>query len=73
METPQLLLHEELMLMALRDEKGTVEWRASMSNYAIGGAILAELLLDGLIKIGSDKKKLVSLVKSNRPQIPHAA
>ena len=63
METPQLLLHEELMLMALRDEKGTVEWRASMSNYAIGGAILAELLLDGLVKIGSDKKKLVSLAK----------
>ena len=70
MEKPQLLLHEELMLIALRDEKGTMEWRASMSNYAIGGAILAELLLNGVIDIGSDKKKLVTLAKQEQLSDP---
>ena len=47
-----LLLHEEIMLLALRDEEGTVV-SGTMYQYAIGGAILADLL-----KTVFDKKKL---------------
>jgi Golgi phosphoprotein 3 len=52
----QLFLHEEIMLMALRDREGTV---ASGTNYsyAIGGAVLAELLLRGRIAVDNEKKK----------------
>ena len=42
-----LHLHEQLMLLALRDEKGTLESKALMYGYALGGAILAELSLRG--------------------------
>ncbi len=35
-----LFFHEEIMLLALRDEEGTPEW-GTMYEYAIGGAILA--------------------------------
>lgn len=52
----QLFLHQEIMLMALRDREGTV---ASGTNYsyAIGGAVLAELLLRGRIAVDNEKKK----------------
>ena len=33
-----LHLHEQLMLLALRDEKGTLESKASMYSFALGGA-----------------------------------
>jgi len=62
MGTFALHLHEQLMLLALRDEKGTLESRASMYGYALGGAILSELTLGGNIQIASDKKKMVDLV-----------
>jgi hypothetical protein len=58
----RLYLHEELLLLALKDAKGTIESRAAMYQYALGGAILAELLLDGRIVVGEDKKKLVDFV-----------
>jgi hypothetical protein len=58
----KLALHEQLMLLALRDEKGTLESRAGMHGYALGGAMLAELVLDGRITIDADKKQLVNLV-----------
>ena len=56
-----LYLHEEIMLLALRDEKGTVEFG---TNYvhAICGAILAELLMAGRISVAEGKKKLVNPV-----------
>ena len=56
-----LFLHEEIMLLALRDEKGTFEF-GSMYNYALAGAILAELLLAGRISVESGKKKLIDLM-----------
>lgn len=56
-----LHLHEEIMLLALRDEEGTVEF-GSMYGYALSGAILAELLLAGRIAAEEGKKKLVNLV-----------
>ena len=60
----QLYLHEEVMLLALRDREGTV---ASGTNYsyAIGGAALAELLLrDRAVVDQEKKKKFLRLVDS---------
>ena len=56
-----LYLHEEIMLLALRDEAGTVEF-GSQYAYALGGALLAELLLRGRIAAEDDKKRLVNLL-----------
>ena len=61
-QTP-LFLHEEAMLIALRDARGTVEL-GSMYQYALAGAMLAELLLNRRVSIADDKKKLVDLVSS---------
>jgi hypothetical protein len=54
-----LSLPEQIVLLALRDDKGTPEFRATMHKYAIGGAILAELAFGGHVRIGEDKKNLV--------------
>ena len=53
------------MLLALKDEKGTIA-SGAMYQYAIGGAVLAELLLDHRIRIVEPKKnkKLVELVSA---------
>jgi len=62
--TGQLYLHEEIMLLTLRDRKGTV---ASGTNYryAIGGAALAELLMrDRAVVDREKKKKFLRLVDS---------
>lgn len=57
MENPNgLYLHEEVMLLALRDEKGTIE-SGTMYQFAIAGAIIAELLLEGRIRLEQRKKK----------------
>ncbi len=59
-----LFLHEEVMLLALRDEEGTIA-SGTMYQYAIGAAILAELLLKKRIALDeSRKKKLVNLISS---------
>jgi hypothetical protein len=52
----RLYLHEEILLLALRDREGTV---ASGTNYsyAIGGAVLAELLMRGRAVVDREKKK----------------
>jgi hypothetical protein len=65
-----LHIHEQLLLLALRDEKGTLESRAGMYQYALGGAILSELLVEGCIAVGEDKKKLVDVVKIKRMYEP---
>ena len=60
----KLALHEEIILLALRDEEGTTE-TGSMYAYATGGALLAELLLRDRIAVdGSRKKKLVNIVNA---------
>ncbi|MBC8217023.1 MAG: GPP34 family phosphoprotein [Planctomycetes bacterium] len=59
-----LFLHEEIMLLALRDEEGTIA-SGTMYQYAIGAAVLAELLLNQRIVVDkSGKRKLVDLVSS---------
>jgi len=61
---PDLYLHEEVLLLALRDDKGTIESRAGWYSLALGGAILSELLLAGRVEVADDKKKLVDLVQA---------
>ena len=56
-----LPLYEELMLIALDDEKGT-SFLDSMSVTALGGALLAELVLEGAVRISDDRKKQVTVV-----------
>ena len=51
-----LFLYEEVMLLALRDDKGTVSLE-SKYQYAIGGAILAELLILERIRLQKPKRK----------------
>ena len=59
-----LFLHEELMLLALRDEEGTIA-AGSMYHYAIGGAVLAELLLHKRVEVEEPKKRLVNLISAD--------
>ncbi len=60
-----LFLYEEVMLLSLRDEKGTPEFGA-MYTQAIGGAVLAELLLAGRIEVEREKKKRFARVVSEQ-------
>lgn len=55
----QLYLYEEVMLLGLRNQKGTVV--ASFVEFAVAGAVLAELLLECRIVL-EGKKKLVEMV-----------
>jgi len=62
----ELFLHEEIMLLALRDEKGTVT-SGTNYTYGMGGAILAELLLGERLRLFTPKKKpLAEAVGSGR-------
>ena len=57
-----LYLQEEIMLLALRDEEGTIA-AGGTYQYAIGAAVLAELLMSQRIVVDqSGKRKLVNLV-----------
>ena len=53
--TESLFLHEEVMLLALGEEKGTVIAEESY-RFALGGAVLAELLLEKRIAVAEKKK-----------------
>jgi hypothetical protein len=55
-----MFLHEEVMLLALRDVEGTIA-PGTMYQYAVGGAVLAELLLNNSIQVEESRKKLVNL------------
>jgi hypothetical protein len=55
-ENDQLHLHEEILLLALRDDAGTIA-SGTMYQYAIGGAVLAELLLGARLHLETSKKK----------------
>ena len=60
-----LFLYEETMLLSLKDKRGSPESGAFYLT-AMGGAILAELLLSGRIEIEEDRKKKFTRVKSDR-------
>jgi hypothetical protein len=55
----QLYIYEEVMLLALRDEQGTIA--IGFPEQLVAGAILAELLLDGHISIDKTRKQLVDV------------
>lgn len=57
----QLLLHEELMLLALHDTKGT--FLGAHTGIGLGGAIAAELLLQERIRVDESRRwrKLVEV------------
>lgn len=59
-----LHLHEQMLLLVLRDDEGTVESKAGMYRIALGGAILSELLLEGRIAIEENKKKMVNVTSA---------
>lgn len=61
-----LALHEEILLLALQREKGTTPIESHL-NLAMGGAILAELLLLGRIQAKKEKKKQFAVVSSTKP------
>lgn len=57
-----MYLHEEILLLALRDDKGTIDV-GSMYAFAVGGALLAELTVRGRIElVGPAKKRFVELL-----------
>lgn len=58
-----LFLYEELMLLALRDEEGTLA-AGDVFQYALGGALLSELLLRKRVTVEERRKKLVNLASS---------
>ena len=60
----KLLLHEEIVLLALSDEKGT--FSGGMLIYALAGALVSELLLQEKITASQDKKQIVK-VKDRSP------
>lgn len=59
-----LKLHEEMMLLALREKEGT--FATGYPEYVIAGAILAELVLDHHIEFKNLDKKLVE-IHSTKP------
>lgn len=62
----QLYLHEEVMLIALKDEEGTIASGTSY-QYALAGAALAELLLSERIAVEERKKKKYAVLKDSTP------
>lgn len=61
----ELFLHEQVLLLALHDDKGTVH--DSMFSYAIAGAMVSELLLRGSLRVEQVKKKKMLVVGDPRP------
>ena len=61
-----LTLPEEILLLALKNEKGTTAIEGH-HDLAMGGAILAELLLLGRIQVQKEKKKQFAIVSSTKP------
>jgi len=59
-----LLLHEEVLLLALRDREGTIPF-GSAYTFAVAGALLAELVVRRRIELsGVAKKRTVQLTDS---------
>lgn len=62
----RLHLYEEVMLLALRDREGTVA-HGTMYNFAVGGAVLAELMLEKRVGIEEAGKKRFARVLDPKP------
>lgn len=66
MAVRNLPLHEELMLLSLKDREGTV-LTGAMYHHAVGGAILAELLMSERIRFEARGKKQLVLLADGSP------
>jgi golgi phosphoprotein 3 len=55
-----MYLHEEVLLLALKDDSGKIDWGAGHFHMVMAGAVIAELLLAERISV--DEKKLVTLL-----------
>jgi hypothetical protein len=62
----EFFLYEEILLLALKDEEGTIA-PGTMYQYAVGGAILAELLLAGRIELAEQRRKKLVEVLDETP------
>lgn len=67
--TDSLHLYEEITLLALREQAGTVIG-SSTFPYAVAGALAAELLMTGRMRVGEGKKQLVEVVSDTRLDDP---
>ena len=63
-----LFLHEEIMLLALKDDKGTIEFGANYT-HAVAGAVIAELLLNERIRIEEQSKRKKLVMVSSATQL----
>jgi hypothetical protein len=61
-----LPLHEEVLLLALRDDEGTIA-PGTMYQYAIAGALLAELVLRRRVTVESPGRKQLARVIDAKP------
>lgn len=64
-ENGSSILHEQALLLALHDEKGTIH--SSMFSYAIAGAVVADLVLRGRLRLEEAGGKKKILVADARP------
>lgn len=62
-----LHLHEQILLLALRDRKGTPESGSGYARLAMGGAILADLALGGRVSVEEGKRARVEVVSGAGP------
>lgn len=61
-----LRLYEDVMLLALRNDKGTIAGGV-MYQQAVGGALLAELILDGRIRAVSEGRSAYAVLDRSTP------
>lgn len=64
----KLSLQHEILLLALKDDKGT--FSSGMFLYAVGGAMVSELLLQDRIVANDDKKEIVAVVDTTTTADP---
>lgn len=56
----ELMLQQEITLLSLRDDDG--KFSGGMFLYAVGGAMLSELLLQGRLQASTDKKQTATVI-----------
>ena len=66
MNREKLLLHEAIMLLVLKDKEGTIFSGVNYS-YAIGGAVLAELMLNQRLSVEESRKKSYAIIQDPTP------
>jgi Golgi phosphoprotein 3 len=62
-----LYLHEEILLLAFRNKKGTLAAEETKFQHALGGAILAELLLAGRAGVEEERRRKFVALRDRRP------